>query len=879
MSGHLSMIGTRIRAPRLPRGRRGWLGLVGGTAAVAALLAAGVAMALPTKWLELDGNALFDNSGAGATYDWANAGPLTSSTTVGTPWTAAGSGGLFDGGSIAGINVPPNPPDETAAAKADSTIKAAAFIVDPLSSDTTACGSGDPTVFTGQGSETNDGVINTFTYNTGSVPTKDDLSNVYAVAHATGSTNEIYFGGERIDNSGASHIDFEFLQAALTIPNPCGNGSTKVSGHRTSGDILAAVDFGIGGTLAGTTIYQWSCDGTAAGLTRYPVGTTCDPIPKNQGGQFPKAAYVASTNNNLVSIAVNNGSISTGGWVSRDSKGSAITTLPTNAFMEGGIDLAAAGFNGCVTSFWAHTRSSPSITSVLKDFAGPVPFSTCGIHTSTSPSTGTVGQTTLQDTATLTGPSSVTGKVVFNLYPPSDATCSAAPVYTSTVNPATPGTINSSSGTPATGYQPTSAGTYNWTASFYSPASAASPAVTTSCGDEPVTVDKASPEFSTQASPTTDIVVGTPTDIGDAATFTGGYGLTGQSVSFGLYSDATCKTTALVSGTADINASGVATFSSTGWTPTAPGTYYWGVSYAGDANNNSAGPTCGGDNETLTVIKASPSIVTTPSSGGLAPVTVTDSATLSGGYSPSGSIEFKLYGPSATATCTGTPIDDEFVTISGAGTYSTPNGFNATQGGTYWWVASYSGDGYNNAISSNCGDESVVVTVPQSQILPTNTTCSEFASGSAQSLLAVNYTLSDGNIAQGINPGVFFYYTYVTAPQSGPFVISIDQSTTNTTSGELFEIAGTNQIQLYNADCTNSSLAFTTDLSNPAKYLVTVTGASPGQRFILSIKYSTKSIAGMPAPSAPDTIYTFDTDVNDQVQSGTQASITLHKAT
>jgi hypothetical protein len=52
------------------------------------------------------------------------------------------------------------------------------------------------------------------------------------------------------------------------------------------------------------------------------------------------------------------------------------TTLAQNAFMEGGIDLAAAVFPRLHQHF-PHTRSSQSFTAVLKDFAGPIAFSNC----------------------------------------------------------------------------------------------------------------------------------------------------------------------------------------------------------------------------------------------------------------------------------------------------------------------------------------------------------------------------------------------------------------------------------------------------------------------------------------------------------------------
>ena len=65
----------------------------------------------------------------------------------------------------------------------------------------------------------------------------------------------------------------------------------------------------------------------------------------------------------------------------------------------------------------------------------------------------------------------------------------------------------------------------------------------------------------------------------------------------------------------------------------------------------------------------------------------------SGGVHPSGTITFKLYGP------TGAVVDTE-TAVNGNGTYTTPTGYTlpttGTVTGTYQWVVSYSGDANNN---------------------------------------------------------------------------------------------------------------------------------------------------------------------------------------
>ena len=118
--------------------------------------------------------------------------------------------------------------------------------------------------------------------------------------------------------------------------------------------------------------------------------------------------------------------------------------------------------------------------------------------------------------------------------------------------------------------------------------------------------------------------------------------------------------------------------------------------------------------------KNQPSISTTqlPASGAIG-VTYKDKATLSGGvnYAEPGSINFKLY---AAADCGGSVLDNETVTgISANGDYTTPNGFAIQNAGTYYWVASFSGDANNKSFTSACNDEPVVVAKNQPSISTT----------------------------------------------------------------------------------------------------------------------------------------------------------------
>src|SRR5204863_5126057 len=71
---------------------------------------------------------------------------------------------------------------------------------------------------------------------------------------------------------------------------------------------------------------------------------------------------------------------------------------------------------------------------------------------------------------------------------------------------------------------------------------------------------------------------------------------------------------------------------------------------------------------------------------------------------------WKLYdNETCSAANGGVVAEDGPVDVTGNGDYSTPSGASPTLAGTYYWVATYSGDQNNKAISSGCEDEPVVI--------------------------------------------------------------------------------------------------------------------------------------------------------------------------
>lgn len=132
-----------------------------------------------------------------------------------------------------------------------------------------------------------------------------------------------------------------------------------------------------------------------------------------------------------------------------------------------------------------------------------------------------------------------------------------------------------------------------------------------------------------------------------------------------------------------------------------------------------------------------PTTLTTQASAGVAiGGQIHDTAFLSGGVNPTGTITFDLYGP-GDATCTGASLFTSAIPVNGNGSYDSAN-FTALVAGTYQWVANYSGDVNNDAAMTACNDpnESVQVgaTVVTTQALPT---LSAWALGLLASLVAL----------------------------------------------------------------------------------------------------------------------------------------------
>ncbi len=302
------------------------------------------------------------------------------------------------------------------------------------------------------------------------------------------------------------------------------------------------------------------------------------------------------------------------------------------------------------------------------------------------------------------------GTVSFNVFAPSDVTCST-PIP---VSPAR--SVNGAGNYTSANYTTTVVGSYRWNATYSGDANnAAVSSLCTDAGESSVIV-KASPVLNTAASGP----VALGSSITDTAHLSGVIGNLSGTISFNVYApgDSSCNTPIAVTPAATVIGSG--DYISAAYSTTLVGDYHWIASYSGDGLNNATYTACNDAGETSTVNNLATPTLTTTAFG---PVTVGDSihdvAHLGGGFGTlGGTIIFKVYAP-GDDTCT-TPIAvTPDVTVTGANDY-TSGSFPTTAAGAYRWQAFYSGDTYNNAVSTGCYDSGETSTA--NRMIPTLTT-------------------------------------------------------------------------------------------------------------------------------------------------------------
>ncbi len=537
-------------------------------------------------------------------------------------------------------------------------------------------------IFTG-GSTKDHLPIEGWLHSAGSVPDKTEILNAYAAKYLVGDDQVLYFGADRFAVNGSTDFGFWFFRSPVAANLDGTFSGTHVGSLTQPGDFLVLGTFTNGGAATNIRVFRWvGAGGNESGTIQSDATFgDCTAVPT---GVFDNGC--ATVNNGLIPVA----------WPYAPKSGPA-GSIPAGGLLEGGINLSALGLDGCFSSFVAETRSSPSITAVLKDFVLGS-FETCGSTLTTTPSDAngtpipaggasitTAGSIEVQDGATLTvnGIDTWSGTMHFWLCKIDTGVCDGETNVGTEILPAVSVDQDTDPilSSPAT---ITSAGRYCWRGFFDSNTVGLPDAEDSDLEAECFIVNPVTPTLTTNA--TAAVELGTP--ISDTASLSGTANQPGSpliepttpgaaaggSITFNAYgpNDPTCTGTpafspALVPVSGDGTAYGSGTF-----TPTEAGTYRWVASYSGNGpNTNPASAVCNAANETSIVVDAQidlDPLTATNEVGDPHTITATVQQDEGTGFeaAPDGTlVTFSLLNNTADAVFTGDPAVSTCLTLAG----------------------------------------------------------------------------------------------------------------------------------------------------------------------------------------------------------------------
>jgi hypothetical protein len=495
--------------------------------------------------------------------------------------------------------------------------------------------------------------------------------------------------GDKLDSSSGSWVLYH-----QPPPNPPGHGTVITKGtfaYRGDGShLIATIPRSVFQSAVGrhfkievdnkkSKTFWVDCALALPTLTTAPnptsaiVGATLNDTANLGGGSSPTGT-ITFTLYNPSNVAVHTETVNV--------TGNRIYSTPTGHVANvAGTWHWSAAYSGDANNKAVHSLMADEPVVVTQEQHQAQP----SISTAPDPTSATVGST-LKDSATLSGGQSPTGTITFTLYYPNNASA-----YTETATVSGNGPYST-----VHGFAANTVGTWHWSAAYSGDAN--NKAVHSLMADEPVVVTgeqhQAQPSISTAPNPTSAIVGST---LNDTATLSDGNHPTGT-ITFTLF-DPSDKSAY----TEEVAVSGNGPYSTaTGHIADMVGTWHWSAAYSGDQGNKAVHSLMA--DEPVVVNQAPPSITTSPNpTSAIVGATLKDTATLSGGYHPTGTITFTLYDPNNASAYT------ETATVSGNGSYSTATGHVANVAGTWHWSAAYSGDANNKAVHSQMANEPVTI--------------------------------------------------------------------------------------------------------------------------------------------------------------------------
>ena len=200
------------------------------------------------------------------------------------------------------------------------------------------------------------------------VPDKNDIVNAFAAAYDDPDDGTIfYFGLDTYSVQGAANAGFWFFRQPVGLEPLNGGTSAGFTGDHSDGDIFVSVAYEQGGKVGLVEVYDW--DNTPG-----PGGKPLGPQLILTSADADCAS--ASADDDVCGVI----NLTPGEDPAFDYANKGVDTLPADpesykyesaAFVEFGMNLEAILDQdiGCFSTFLAETRSSPSLTAQLKDFA------------------------------------------------------------------------------------------------------------------------------------------------------------------------------------------------------------------------------------------------------------------------------------------------------------------------------------------------------------------------------------------------------------------------------------------------------------------------------------------------------------------------------
>jgi hypothetical protein len=303
---------------------------------------------------------------------------------------------------------------------------------------------GSSSTFAFQGGGSKDAnLISQWNYASTNTPPKDGLNAAYAAGYNLGDF-DVIFGADRFEGSGDANIGIWFFQNQVSL-----NGSGGFSGSHANGDVFVVSAFTNGGGVSQIAVYSWDQPGLANAITSNDGQQGCSKASSNNPKKGDCASanllvLVAQTTTNVctstsISCAISNSKTVNASWASYNSPSGTITSP---FFFSGGVDItqAFAGVGAsapCFASFLEETRSSQSISAVLKDFLlGGFPVCSMNISKNCPPGTansdGTAFNYTPGGTVKNTGIGTLYDVQVFDTIAPATTPGSAIDVVNNT---------------------------------------------------------------------------------------------------------------------------------------------------------------------------------------------------------------------------------------------------------------------------------------------------------------------------------------------------------------------------------------------------------------------------------------------------------------